>query len=445
MINEAFNPCFNTLTPTNKLNFIGAVHRYFDKYTTECNDDTKTEYIKNYNQKVFPIIDPGLPIEEYDEDYIEALISRIQTTNEFINSTIQGRYRNLIIAPCEKYFNDINNFIETSPLWGAGYRFQKANSESIEAALLLIPKSFSIETEKKAAELLSDYKTNDGSRIGLAIMLWVGVRNNEAVGFNFGDIIEMTDHPGVYTIRLVRTSIRDDNDRKAGGKTSNAPRRLPLTEGFVNFIKNRMDYICSQITFPYTDKNGVVFNSILEMPIACKRNEFSIPCSANDLTASGRAFLRNELKMNEHDVSGISYLIRHDENTSEKDPTTYLFRRNFATHLYTLGFPIEWRQYYMGHMIEDDVLKRWDFNDEGYLYEMAQLLEKHPLNNPVSQPLTITIPSGIQNHFIAIENKELNDPIQLSFNSTDYQAKIYAIKSFSKLPVEIDITKYFQL
>ena len=94
-----------------------------------------------------------------------------------------------------------------------------------------------------------------------------------------------------------------------------------------------------------------------------------------------------------------------------------MLRRNFATHLYTLGFPIEWCQYYMGHLIEDDVLKRSDFNDDGFLYEMALLLDKHPLNEHTYSPKSLFISETDSRYqYITIANRELNDPLSITIN-----------------------------
>lgn len=53
--------------------------------------------------------------------------------------------------------------------------------------------------------------------------------------------------------------------------------------------------------------------------------------------------------------------ISEDKDTEydlgEKDVTTYLLRRNMATHLYTLGFTVLESQYFMGHKMEGTALK----------------------------------------------------------------------------------------
>lgn len=445
MITESFDIRFRTKTPDNKLNFIGAVVRYFDVLTNEFNDETKNTYIRDYNNRIFPIINPGKPIDEYDEIYINNLLETIKKANSYTDTTIVTRYHHLLVDPCEEYYKDLSHSSAYDPLWGAAFKFRMSSTdEDIDSALLRIPKSLTLQQEYAAANILLDPTTEEGANVGLATMLCNGPRNNEAAGSNFGDISEMIAHPGRYTLRITRTSIRDSNERKAGGKTRNAPRRLALFKRYTDFIIARKEYILSKISFPYTDENKNTFYSIDELPIACRGNKYTIPCSASDLTRAGRAFLRDKLKLREQQISGISYMVQNSEyDAFEKDPTTYLFRRNFATHLYILGFPTEWCQYYMGHLIENDILKRSDFNDEEFLYQMALLLEKHPLNQVLNSDDEITIDiTGPSRYYISIENKELDDPISVLIKCPHASAEVMIGKSNRELPMEIDITGY---
>lgn len=441
---NAFLAKYSRKTPNNELNFIGAVVQYCNSYMEDVNESNRIQYINNYNNNIFPVISPGKPISEYDDSYIQDLLRAIQKYNNYDEDTMITRIRHLVIDPCNSYFNDQSevNPIE-NPLWGAAYKFSDDSPDGVEATLLRLQKSLDISQEYIAADVLLSPTTDDGAKIGLALMLCCGVRNNEAVGFNFGDLVEMNDHPGFYVLRLARTSMRDSNQRKAGGKTWNAPRRLPLISRLAEFLLARKDFLSSIIEFPYTDKNGSIFSSVDELPISCRRTDFTTACSASDLTRAGRAFLRDILKIREQYVSGISYIIQHSEyELAEKDPTTYILRRNFATHLYTLGFPIEWCQYYMGHLIEDEGLKRSDFNDEEYLYQMALLLERHPLNGNSYSPTSITIPaSGSKHKYVTIENKELNDPISITIVCDGGSAEIVSAKSHRLLPQEVDIAR----
>lgn len=65
----------------------------------------------------------------------------------------------------------------------------------------------------------------------------------------------------------------------------------------------------------------------------------------------------------------------------EADVTTYLFRRNMATHLFNLDFTNAERQYFMGHKIEDPLIIRRDFNDEDTLYCVSKTIKTSLFNN----------------------------------------------------------------
>ena len=410
MPTETFNPKFPAYTPMQKLNFIGAVKRYFDRFTENCSEETKNTYVRIYNNRIFPVIKPGLPVTSYDEPALDGLFDIIGRKYDVRETTITSTYHHLLTDPFDEYYKEVSDTCpgQANPFWGAGYRFLLKSSDDTGSPLIRIPKSLDEKQEKTATNLLlSDPYTDNGLRIGLALMLSCGVRNNEAAGFNFGDLINLTDHQDVYVLRVIRTSMINSSKRKAGGKTRNAARIIPLTKRFSDFLLARASYISSKLTFPFTDSDGTVYNSVTDLPIACRRDDYASPCSASDLTNEGRLFLKDDLKMREQDVAGISYMMRQDSETQEKDPTTYLFRRNFATHLYKLGFPMEWRQYVMGHMLEDEILKRWDFNDEEYLYKMAKLL----------------------------------DPIHVRVTGQDITAAVTSVRSGNGLPVEIDISR----
>ncbi len=97
----------------------------------------------------------------------------------------------------------------------------------------------------------------------------------------------------------------------------------------------------------------------------------------------------------------------------------------------------------MGHRIEDDDLKRSDFNDEGFLYQMSKLLERHPLNEIEYSPERITVSASDFNHqYVLIENSELNDPMSVSIHCRECSASILIAESIHPLPKEIDITRY---
>ena len=374
---------FVGVTPRGKTNFIGAVRRYFDVINGKNLETTNDTYIEYYNTNIFPYINYGKALDDYDIEYVEDLLSLIQKKNDYKDSTMRGNIRHLLYDPCKYYFREFhpdNNVFEINPSDFTG----RERDESIESAELRIIKSLIVEEEKKAYQILmEDPQTDNGEWVGLAIMFFTASRNNEACGFNYGDLLEMIDYSDAYYLQIVKSTEIKSNKLKAGGKTYNAFRRLPLVKVLSDFLLARMQFLQEQITFPYV-VNGVEYKTIDELPITCRGNNYGVRCSADDLSVAGRTFLRDFVGMTKSRIASIQICILENRNSEydlgEKDPTTYLLRRNMATHLYTLGFTTLESQYYMGHKMEESALKRSDFGDEVFLYKLWKKLQRHPLN-----------------------------------------------------------------
>ncbi|ERK45203.1 hypothetical protein [Faecalitalea cylindroides] len=150
------------------------------------------------------------------------------------------------------------------------------------------------------------------------------------------------------------------------------------------------------------------------------------------LSIAGRRFLRDEVGIKKSRIAGIMVSISEDKDTEydlgEKDVTTYLLRRNMATHLYTLGFSVLESQYFMGHKMEGTALKRSDFGDETFLYEMWKKIQRHPLNQEQNhiyncdKSLNLKNQSNVKlfidsketsDYLIQIDVKEMEDPIKV--------------------------------
>lgn len=65
----------------------------------------------------------------------------------------------------------------------------------------------------------------------------------------------------------------------------------------------------------------------------------------------------------------------------EKEPTAYLLRRNFATHMSILGLTNAEMQYLMGHNVEDAYESRNEFVDSERIFIMHRKLSNRPLLN----------------------------------------------------------------
>ena len=83
------------------------------------------------------------------------------------------------------------------------------------------------------------------------------------------------------------------------------------------------------------------------------------------------------------------------EEVRDKDPSAYLFRRDFGTHLSILGLSEAEIEYIIGHDIEDPYETRNEFVSEEKLYEIKEKLKHRPLFNSADwKDQTIKIPAG---------------------------------------------------
>ena len=374
MQTKKFDPQYYLITPSGNMNYVGAVAEYFDEINKFWSDQTQDKYVYYYNERIFPLVSLAIPISDYTEDMLSDLISKIQSSYNLSDSTITSTIRHLVYDPYKRYQADIGIQIGKSS-WGSSYHFQGV--DDIESALLILKKSFTKKEQEKILVLLRD-PTATGEMVGVAIIALTGVRLNEACGLNYRDIFSLISHPEVFFLRIGETTEHNSNVLKLGGKTENSPRILPLIQALYDFLKDRMDYLQSIITFPIRDEDGNVYRSVYDLPIVCKGDNFTKRCRSNDLTTAGGAFLRDVLAISEDRVSGLDIVRRQDREIIEADPTTYLFRRNFATKMMLTGFTDLEARYYIGHKLDNDLYRRSDFTDEDYLFAMWQKLQNFP-------------------------------------------------------------------
>lgn len=448
-----------TETPRGDMNFIGAAVAFFDEITRNCNQDTKETYIGDYNDRIFPLIDELLPISAYTEQTLEELYACLQREKNYSESTMLGRCHHLLYDPFEAYQRWF------SPVWYKRGRKSKRDAIAAGEQLLKTPKSLSVKQELLAAQiLLENPKTRKGEYIGLSLMFLSALRNAEACGLNFGDALELREYPGCYYLQVYKTTIGNRNMLKGSGKTRNAPRNVPIPKVLYDFIKAREEVIVSSVAFPCTDRRGRVFRSVLELPIACRGEDYAERCGAADLTEAGRKLLRETLRISTEELELLEDYIEmakdSSEDIDEHEPTAYLFRRNMATHLYQLGFTPLQIYAYMGHDLRDELIERSDFVDEEYLHEMCVLLEKHPLNrmenrevvnagsaksvsrkNTTSMELVFPAGSKVREYQVQIRNREYGDRVKVSIRGGAGAVVITSTNEPEPPRSEINITK----
>ena len=103
-------------------------------------------------------------------------------------------------------------------------------------------------------------------------------------------------------------------------------------------IFKRMKYLKSTLTFPITDEKEKVYNSVLDLPIACKGTNYTQRCKSEDIAKVGKKIFKDDLHMNEKRVAKIDEdrLDAMDAGIYYKVVTLYAMRRNFDTHCYNL-------------------------------------------------------------------------------------------------------------
>lgn len=458
---EAFQAVYATKTPKGDLNLIGAAQQFFETNTSECNEDTKAAYIRDYNVHIFSRVDASLAVDEYDDTALYDLVDRIQTASRLSDTTVMTRMAHLVLDPIDAYFADIGR-PEDNPTYGSSLRFELGdNGEDINTRLLRIRRSLTVAEELRvASQLLSNPCTDDGLLVGLAVMFLSASRNSEACGYNFGDLIELPHYPGEYVLRMYKSTVSSGNRLKAGGKTRNAPRLIVLPEVLSTFLLRRKAFVMSKVSFPFVGRDGTVIKTIEDMPIVCRSNQYGVRADNRDLSTAGRRLLRQCVGVSADDISGINYLIRRDagtdEDLGERDATTYLLRRNMATHLYTLGLDMTQIQYYMGHNLEETSLTRADYADEDYLHEIARHLRHHPLNTYAPLPHEVLTEGGaIANDNdvdillpgdgvtrVRIVGREWNDPVAVTLAAPN-TCCIKALDSPDMTPLrrEVNVTR----
>lgn len=250
-----------------------------------------------------------------------------------------------------------------------------------------IPKCFSILQEQLIVKYLVKILYSVGSAVGLLLQFALGLRNNEACGVNFGYIREFENHPGHYYLIVPQTTDLGSNTVKILGKTNNSGRKVPLSKPMAILLQKlfgRRAYNAKAMGY-----DGVPE----DLPITCKRKPWH-RCSSDDLSyAAKEMFIK--IGMRNDDIVALNFELLEEAQAAreeleedefkeiESNPTAYLLRRNFATHLARLMLTDREIWYVIGHKIEDPYVQRKSFNDEKLLFALKRKLDQRPILNQI--------------------------------------------------------------
>ncbi|NLN91689.1 MAG: site-specific integrase, partial [Candidatus Hydrogenedens sp.] len=355
-------------------------------------EKTKADYLRDYLDTLLPHVDGHKAMADFTKEELEEALDQIRNIKAAKNignlkpyedSTMRGfeylfrilfSYGNKCMKVCDdileySHFASPENDTESGASTKAAPKLRKSLDAYEEIALF--------------HKLFADFDQQDGRMLALCLMFFTGLRNSEAAGINFGDFRSFTACPDAYYMVMRQSTERGTNKLKPGGKTDNAPRKLPIPRLLYHFIKQRRDYIKSLIDqgkiHPF---DGQEIKTLDDMPVACRGENLNIRCSTQDVTnIANQCFKEIGLDMKmlvELDV--MLYRNRYNlGDVEEKDATAYLLRRNLGTHLHNIQFSQAEVQYYLGHEVEMPYESRANFNNEEKLLRMYEKIEQLPI------------------------------------------------------------------
>lgn len=255
--------------------------------------------------------------------------------------------------------------------------------------LWLLPKSFSVDEEWRVAKYLLQHLDTCGEAIALWLMYSLGLRNEEACAVNFGHILELTEYPGNYYIAVPQSTHLHRNETRLEVKTYNAYRYVPIPS------------VAMKVLLALKDRGILAIHNkddsmgIEKMPVAHHGKDLFKRCSADAVTRQAKKMFE-ELGMRET-LSKVGECLRQDiqfaeeekDNVDEfalveKEPSAYLLRRNFATHMAILQLTEAQLSSVLGHVIEDPQVQRSDFTNDYELFAIKTKMDKRPILNDIS-------------------------------------------------------------
>ena len=369
--------------------FAGALREYIKGengkpcLSVNWNDDTYAQYRRYYESLLIPLLPRDKAIKDYDDDDFEDALDAIRSMNRYGEGSID-RFRYLYWIVYRAGFQD--GQYDDQLFWDERGRLTETKlSVDDTGHLELIPKSLSPENESLIIRQFKEQWENvgsiEGQDIGIMLMFFLGLRNNEAAGACFGDIIVQENGTKPFPcLYVTKSTVKGSNELKPSGKTRNAARILPLFDFLYEFLMKRKEFIEEKIdNGEYSIQDGA---NIDDFPIACFGLDYKTVCKTNYLTeAANKLFEQLEITDKYRNTALIDTIFKEklkEFDVSERVPTCYLFRRNCATHLYALGLSAEQIQYWIGHDIENPEDRRNFHSNVDDLEIVYDILREHP-------------------------------------------------------------------
>ena len=389
-------------------------------------------------------------MHEYRRDHIEAILAELLKKMNYADSSMD-LYRRLILRA---YNTGVaRNEYPDGVLWDIPDEEEDGETEEQNRVRTLtkLRKSFSITEELRMLRWFCslDPETATGEEIALAMMYFLGLRDNEACGTNFSNFELMKTHPGMAIFTMGNTTSIGSNQLKASGKTSNAPRQLPVCMPLFQFIKAREVAVQRKLNEDKSElPKGV--NSVSMLPVVCRGQQYTCRSDTQYVSKAGRKLFK-QIGITDSEIKWLYDILLsedfQDKVIEEKDPTPYMCRRNVATRLYHCGLSAEDTRYWIAHDIESVHIRRNYYADEENLYELGKAYLSHPLFAILDAMLNDATdaneePGGMvrfcldadKSVIVEVEAREPNMPVYIAAKSKAPFSIVQTVKETNKSP-----------
>ncbi len=355
-------------------------------------NDTRNSHLRDYLDTLLPYVDANKAIGDFTKEDLEEALERIRNIKAEKEIGNKEPYEESTMRRFEYLFRLL--FLYGNKRMGVCDDILQythfASADSSEDSKSSVKPKPKLRKSLDAYEeiflfhkLFVDYNQKDGRIPALGIMYFTGLRNSEAAGITFGDFRSFTSQPDAHYMVMRQSTERGTNKLKPGGKTGNAPRKLPIPALFYHYIKKRRDYVENLIAQGEIQPfDGQEIKCLDDMPVACLGKNLNIRCSTQDIiNIANKCFeeIGLDMKLLE-DLDNVLYRNRYNlGDVEERDASAYLLRRNLATHLHNIQFSEAEIQYYLGHKVEVPYESRANFNNEEKLLRIYEKIERLPI------------------------------------------------------------------
>lgn len=362
-------------------------------------ESTINSRLSDYDAVIFTAMSnhDSTPFSSMSVDEIIEIIDRIRTRGQVSSENVFKAYAP---ASMSAYIGDITRLLNAAienhmfdsvqDLTGTCLSLNAFELEEAVNEFLSVPRSLTPRQQLGISLYLLSEVDRAGEEICLALML-LGLRCNEAAGAKWSDIKPMPGHPDCFELYIDETTSVGSNEVKAGAKTSNGPRRIPLPKCIYYFLMRRKEFVSQSVhnAFP-----------IDTLPIGCRLFDYRTNTMTKHINEAAKEMFR-KLNISSKVLAYMDAELRCGGPATligEKEPTAYLFRRQFITNMFLVGADEYEIQYVVGHRIDDEYIDRCYYTVE-MRYALYLKIELIPIFNNTLQPVSLgSEPLHIETH-----------------------------------------------